>query len=155
MSYAAESAARIRTRSYLQSPLDDLESFYWVALWAVLFNVNNQKQRSPSENYWQRALVDPGHRYSVPRFPGYHPTDPELSPILQDWIPILRNWNRSIDAIQMSFLEVPDSSEGTDGRFYFPEFHRFALRGVAEVLEILCKHCERLKTEARFRMPTV
>ncbi|KAJ7364143.1 hypothetical protein DFH08DRAFT_267263 [Mycena albidolilacea] len=42
---------------YLQSPVDDIESFFWLACWAVLFNNRSHNQkRSTMEIEWQEYL---------------------------------------------------------------------------------------------------
>ncbi|KAJ7903406.1 hypothetical protein B0H14DRAFT_3679709 [Mycena olivaceomarginata] len=49
--------AMVEDTEYLQSPLDDLESFFWLACWAVLFNdCKTNEKRSKVETKWQQSL---------------------------------------------------------------------------------------------------
>lgn len=42
---------------YLQSPVDDLHSFFWVALWTVIYNIHNEEHVSEDERGWQMDLT--------------------------------------------------------------------------------------------------
>ncbi|KAJ7499360.1 hypothetical protein FB451DRAFT_1073565, partial [Mycena latifolia] len=54
MSLALQDAT-IHGTPYVQSPIDDIESFFWLAFWAVLFNTHNQN-RSSNELNWRKRL---------------------------------------------------------------------------------------------------
>lgn len=56
MSHTARVAFDTPAR-YLQSPLDDLESFYWVALWAALRNKSVDMEKLTSDEIrWRKAI---------------------------------------------------------------------------------------------------
>ncbi|EEB95905.1 hypothetical protein MPER_05054, partial [Moniliophthora perniciosa FA553] len=58
MSYSLQTAMEQSNEQYLQSPVDDLHSFFWVTLWAVMFNELN-RTRSKGERIWQTKLFGP------------------------------------------------------------------------------------------------
>lgn len=41
---------------YLQSPLDDIESFFWVSVWAAAYNLKHSHQLSRNELLWREEL---------------------------------------------------------------------------------------------------
>ncbi|KAJ7692357.1 hypothetical protein B0H14DRAFT_3175422 [Mycena olivaceomarginata] len=85
---------------YIHSPVDDIQSFFWLAVWAVLFNSRSQK-RSRSELNWGQNLRS-GVRAVKSDFVdelittphslrGHSPIGTQMFPLLQDW------WRRQRD----------------------------------------------------------
>ncbi|KAJ3515937.1 hypothetical protein NLJ89_g1435 [Agrocybe chaxingu] len=139
---------------YLQSPVDDLFSVYWVALWAILNNTHTSG-RSDAEVRW-RTKIAKGclHRAdaSVKICGLVELEDTSYSPIVQQWSPVLDSWFQSLDRLDQDWRRrkarlsrrlKPDNSPGD---FYLPLFHYFALRGVADFLEMIKSHYTELCT---------
>ncbi|KAJ7364142.1 hypothetical protein DFH08DRAFT_267247 [Mycena albidolilacea] len=89
---------------YLQSPVDDIESFFWLACWAVLFNNHNEK-RSTKEIQWQKYLRSADYKSARSLSKLMLVTDlarpstikerRERSPILTEFHPLLKTcWRR-------------------------------------------------------------
>ncbi|KAJ7438455.1 hypothetical protein FB451DRAFT_1570222 [Mycena latifolia] len=142
--------AMVRGKKYLHSPVDDLESFFWLACWAVLFNVyNDNKARAEEEIDWQRYLK--GAQYNlktelIKQLHKYHPAR-ETSPITTQLLPVLKEWEAALSKLNddwgMCRAEANNIAEPAD--FYTYHFHLFALRGVKDFLTIAERHRERLR----------
>ncbi|KAF9778744.1 hypothetical protein BJ322DRAFT_1092398 [Thelephora terrestris] len=125
---------------YLHSPVDDLESFFWVALWSVLFNKTSGEE-SGVEGPARQALTKNNKDLGIRQF-GYlegveqrNQATQRFQAVIQDWWkkvePLSEQWRREV------FIKRPRDA---DAKYYLPHFHRFALRGVVDVLEVLEKH---------------
>ena len=133
---------------YLHSPVDDIESFFWVVVWSVFFNKVDKGAKSIEEQTIQEdlsenhkgdameVLLDLHHR-------GNHSsiTLCFLSVLLEWWMKVRdrhRVWVRDV---------VVDAPDNAGGEYYLPYFHRFALEGVVEVLEVLKMDWKELDSE--------
>ena len=128
---------------YLHSPVDDLESCFWVSVWSVFFNEDeaNEKHRSVPE----RRIKD---RLDKSDKAGAMDSVSELRPhgnysniahrfrsVLFDW------WTQVRDRNKAWMDEVVDNAPENAGKeYYLPYFHRFALEGVLQALQVLAKH---------------
>ena len=127
---------------YLHSPVDDLESFFWVALWSVMFN-NESGQWSSREEVVQRALLDIDKDKAIRCFLVLPPDTCNhparcFRDVMTDWW--FKVQNRQVNWVRDVLEKIP---EDTDKESYFlPHFHRFALQGVLDVLGVLHKHWE-------------
>jgi len=131
-------------KGYLHSPVDDLESFFWVAVWSVFFNKDHTEAYSDEEKDIMELLTqgDKGRamdQYSVlvcnttTSNIGRH-----LQAVLDDW------WTKVRDRNRKWSKEVLARAPGNAGReYYLPHFHRFALEGVADILEVLSNHWDK------------
>ncbi|KAJ3515946.1 hypothetical protein NLJ89_g1437 [Agrocybe chaxingu] len=138
---------------YLQSPVDDLFSVYWVALWAILNNTHTSG-RSDAEVRWRTKIAE-GHLQradaSVKICALPLPQWKQHSLILQQWSPVLDTWFQSLDRLQRDWQNTVDPSYAekpgiSPGEYYLPHFHYFALRGVADFLAMIQPHYTRLCT---------
>ncbi|KAJ7727972.1 hypothetical protein B0H16DRAFT_1894329 [Mycena metata] len=156
--------AMLENTKYIQSPADDVQSFFWVMLWAVLFNNMDQK-RCPREVAWRaemegadvRAKGDFTARLNReefdPEFSGvkYSAVGVQLFPLLQAW------WRkqRELEADWGKVLrEAKRISPESHARFHLHHYHWFALRGVKEFLEIMDEYCPTLKSYGQFEPPS-
>ena len=91
---------------YLHSPVDDLESCFWVSFWAVSFNKDHIKAKSEIEIGIRDKLAT-GHRAEalhhlhMCRIEGnYSKSFHYFQPILEDWWSKLQNvdveWSRTV-----------------------------------------------------------
>jgi hypothetical protein len=64
------------------------------------------------------------------------------SNITQRFRPMLVEWWKSMRDRFVVWSEevIGDEPENPDGEYYLPHFHRFALQGVFDVLQVLAKH---------------
>jgi hypothetical protein len=151
--------AMIEDTEYLQSPLDDLESFFWLACWAVLFNdCKANEKRSKVETKWQQSLRNAdsdAKRSFVGRLTETTPSN-GWSQILTEFHPLLRAWWGVRIELQEDWKitvtdEVLEKMSCTSRKqFLLYHFHRFALAGVKKVLSVLALHHVRLRGYNKF-----
>ncbi|KAJ6608681.1 hypothetical protein B0H10DRAFT_2194250 [Mycena sp. CBHHK59/15] len=132
---------------YLRSPVDDIQSFFWLALWAVLFNIH-QSKRSRIEVVWQKNL-DNAQQKSKSSLPGNVSNTilDECSPISQELLPLLIKWWRYQEDLRDEWTSKVIRSANNDksSDFYLYHFHLYALRGVRDFLRIVDEHHDHLK----------
>ena len=128
-------------RSYLHSPVDDLESCFWVAFWSVLFNKDHEKLLSIDERMMKEFLAQNYNSQAADAFNSLW-AHKELSNIMQRFWPTLHAWWRKVqDRPRVWGCEVlAKAPEGAGEEYYLPHFHLFALQGVVDVLEVMSEH---------------
>ncbi|KAJ7690295.1 hypothetical protein B0H16DRAFT_1857212 [Mycena metata] len=153
-----------KNTAYIQSPADDVQSFFWVMLWAVLFNNMDQK-RSQDELDWRAEMEGADVRAKSgfvtvlnseefdPEFSSveYSAVGAQLFPLLQVW------WGKQmkLEADWGNVLrEAKRISPESQARFNLHHYHLFALRGVKEFLEIVDKYAAALKSYGQFPPPS-
>ena len=126
--------------SHLHSPVDDLESCFWVALWSVLFNEGHEQSLSKSERTVKENLAktrkgNAGSGLGALR-------RKTCSNIMQRFLPVLETWWESVrDSGKFWAREVLDEApEGASREYYLQRFHLSALRGVVDVLQMISKY---------------
>ncbi|KAG7094150.1 hypothetical protein E1B28_007762 [Marasmius oreades] len=138
--------ATLRGRGYLQSPVDDVHSFFWVTLWAVMFNSHNESSRSEDE-LWARGLWAERALHKTLMLPQLKTSlrTGKLSPIAGQLTPFLGQWFSRIEALQEDW----DTTRGTDFQdrkeWFTTHFHLFAYRGIRESLELILQYREELE----------
>ncbi|KAJ7645465.1 hypothetical protein DFH06DRAFT_1425076 [Mycena polygramma] len=134
-------AAMDDERPYVHSPVDDIQSFFWLAMWAVLFNTKPQT-RSRVELKWQQRVRSGTYRAkasvvselgTTSFLRGHSLIGTQVFPLLQDW------WDKQRAlAVEWHTTVVPEAEsipqDETDKIrcFYLHHFHLYALRGVKE-----------------------
>ena len=124
---------------HLHSPVNDLESFFWVAFWSVLFNkeggppteaekiimddLNSGNRSDALDRFFHLLLKDGGN--ATKRFKVF----------LWDWWKQV--WARGLSWSKEVVWSAPDDA---GKEYYLPYFHRYALQGVLDVLGALHKH---------------
>ena len=126
--------------AYLHSPVDDLESFFWVAFWSVFFNKDTAKGQTDAEKVIKDHLV--GNRKAVAMDNYSALKRGKYSDITHRFRPILLEWWRTVRDRQSLWTELVlnDEPDDANGEYYLPHFHRFAVEGVVDVLKLLAKH---------------
>ncbi|KAJ6630939.1 hypothetical protein B0H10DRAFT_2320779 [Mycena sp. CBHHK59/15] len=77
---------------YILSPIDDIESFFWLALWAVLINIY-QSTHSKHEIGWQKDLDSAQQKLKSSILENVMNTIlDDCSPISQELLPLLISW---------------------------------------------------------------
>ncbi|KAJ7349317.1 hypothetical protein DFH08DRAFT_959475 [Mycena albidolilacea] len=132
---------------YIHSPVDDIQSFFWLAVWAVLFN-SRPHTRSRSEFIWGQNLRS-GVRAvksdfvnelmtTVRSLRGRGPIGTQVFPLLQDWWrrqrDLAEEWQRNVVA---EAAKIPEHEVDNIRCFYLHHFHLYALRGVKEFLDLV------------------
>ena len=132
----------IAHRNYLHSPVDDLESCFWVSVWSVFFNKDNEGHRSVEERDIQDNLTKTYkdgamHYVSMLRLRGG-----EHSNITHRFRPVLLDWWKRVRDRPVAWVDevVGNAPENAGKEYYLPYFHRFALEGVLDVLQVLESH---------------
>ncbi|KAJ8503354.1 hypothetical protein ONZ45_g10946 [Pleurotus djamor] len=140
---------------YLQSPVDDLCSFYYVGQWAALFNQRAEDQnRTLSPRFLDLRNSVGGsapERYDATTKIGKIPLDEYLEaypPFLVRCAPTLQKWFASVDRLVNNWKVAKAPGRKLVGKeahkFYVPLFFQFAYRGVKEYLEILKEDAKEL-----------
>ena len=129
-------------REYLHTPVDDLESFFWVALWSVMFNEKSGPWNENEEDV-RKFLLKIDKDAAISEFILLHPDRCNhhtrwVKATMKDWW--LKVRDRQLEWVSDVMVKIP---KGADQESYFQlHFHRFALRGVLDVLEVLHIHWE-------------
>ena len=143
-----------RGETYVQSPVDDLQSFWWATLWAAVYNPLCPPTDRTLEDWrgWlgsdDRATV----RDAVTRSSTLE--DMEVG-LVKGILPLLRKWDGSLDELWVDFMdavELGDSnSEALEGGDAVEAerkrllFYRFAYRGVTEFVTLLANERESIQ----------
>jgi len=126
---------------YLHSPVDDLESCFWVSAWSVFFNKDNAGDQSNEERYMKDDFIKNNKTAAIDCLStlGYHG---KVSNIVQRFQPVLFEWWEKLRVKERAWAKEVLLGEpaNADGEYYLPHFHRFALQGVVDVLEVLAEH---------------
>lgn len=139
-------------KNYIHSPIDDLESFFWLAFWAVMFN-KQSKTRSEDEVDWQKALKSGGYNEKTGAAYLLKRTRPDstYSPISTEFVPLLKSLDKSLDTLRTNWdekmeqaEEIPDAQRTN---FYLYHFHLYSLLGVRDILTVVAKHWHDLSSE--------
>ncbi|THV01940.1 hypothetical protein K435DRAFT_717872 [Dendrothele bispora CBS 962.96] len=129
---------------YLQSPVDDMHSLFWTALWCTLFNVK-QPERSPAEEKWRRKLqgtVD--ERDSAMNDVLENGTEEEHSSILRDMTPLFKDWRNDLLEINSEWKAAWRTVEKGQADEKLLVFHYFAFQGILGFTQLVKKHKARL-----------
>jgi hypothetical protein len=127
---------------YMQSPVDDLWSFYYVAQWAAMFNKTNfaPDTHIPTKlaNLCTLIAGSPTDHDS-----GTHKvTDPGLDgDFLARSCIVLRDWEGKLRQLATDWksINVDGLTDDNVYQTYYPEFRTFTNRGVLELLQLVQK----------------
>ncbi|KAG6862786.1 hypothetical protein C0991_010183, partial [Blastosporella zonata] len=125
-------------RAYVQSPIDDMESFYWTAVWATL---NNTKSLSTTkqEEKWKRWLDDSGAhartavKDGIEKLAFSNQLRRECSPFLAVMAPMLHKW---WDLLKRMSGQWVDEWKPVEAGPPLPKellFHKFAYKVVMDI----------------------
>lgn len=135
-----------RSPPYVQSPIDDSESFFHTTLWAVLFNNHN----TPCKVWRDRVAGSQGAR-TIARgdILGWPPTVSEPNDIVTEPVPVLYDWFNRLTALRwvmktMMIQASRFSEEDKVVEFIECSWHIIAIRGVCDFLEVMKAHREQL-----------
>ena len=119
--------------------MDDLESYFWVALWSVFFNEGIEPLLSARERILREELAGSkkGSSSASFRFLGRDASD-----IAKRFLPVLKAWWTKLDDKNLEWFNevVSGAPPGEEEGYYLPRFHRFALQGVVDILEVMTEY---------------
>ncbi|THU87483.1 hypothetical protein K435DRAFT_341841 [Dendrothele bispora CBS 962.96] len=131
---------------YLQSPLDDMHSFFWTALWCALGN----EEMSEKEDEWETRLegsIDERDR-TMHEILHQETFEEEHCSLLRGMSPLLRDWERNLLTLNGDWEVAWKSVKDRKVEEKLLVFHCFAFRGILEVVKLVAKHKPRLTSTA-------
>jgi hypothetical protein len=144
MSDGLLNAARLQ-KPYLQSPVDDLWSFYYVAQWAAVFNNMNFPDPTlvPADLADLRRLIagsqDQRSTGLVRMVTGPDLDPTEFGQFLADSSSLLRDWQVKLTRLttEWNSAKVDRLTDGSLFHSRYPYFRDFTNRGVLELLQLV------------------
>ena len=136
-------------RDYLQSPVDDLYSFYHTLQWAAVFHNQEFAAKDipiPSylEELREKLMGNQDNRlFTTSTITALSPLEPcEYGSVLVNCQPILRAWNAELQVLLADWKKCQRELKGQDTKaeIYIPLFLTFAVRGVATLAELVHKY---------------
>ncbi|TCD62006.1 hypothetical protein EIP91_007624 [Steccherinum ochraceum] len=139
-------------KPHTQSPMDDLWSFFWVAIWSVVFNKHLEQQRATEETELQSRFKTPESRETIMDILDVYSSiqrEWTPTPLLRDWEPILYDWYKKLVSLQDDFTRAffDPRVYNADRSRIISVFQEYALKGVADVMEIFDKHKDAVTSE--------
>lgn len=136
--------------SLLQSPLDDLWSFFWTALWATLTNRHHPNQTDMEKNWRLQLCAGGAFREKVAALIKMNSTLEKkqgYSPILRQMAPLLRRWYTSLNEMGPRWTEELDTVEekGNADAGALMLFHKFAYGGMLDIVRMISEHIQLLR----------
>ena len=138
-------------RDYLQSPVDDLYSFYYSMQWAAAFHDQELGAKDiPFElkTFRDDLLGDRKDRlFATFQITGPSSLSPlEYGSVLTQCHPVLRAWYWKLQGIRDDWKKnqskVQEQEKNTE--IYIPLFSAFALRGVATLAELVYEYTKEM-----------
>ena len=125
---------------YLHSPVDDLESFFWVAVWSVFFNQKSGESWE-AEKGVRKNLLKNDKANAMDTF-GRLTSHPKRNVVTQRFQNVIEGWWELVREQEKLWRQAVtrDPRKDANAQYYLPHFHRFALQGVMKVLQLLDKH---------------
>ena len=145
---------------YLQSPIDDLESFYHVFVWAIMHNEDSQEALSRHELMYKdklSGLVDSRTaaqidlRENLP----VAPIVSQLQDVMIDWHKTRVELQRKYDVIVSKYPQLVANKSIEQGNnpeqvFWKWIWNLIAYEGVQRIVEVIYSHRDELTTYSSF-----
>jgi hypothetical protein len=141
---------------YLQSPVDDLYSFYYTLQWAAVFHDRDSKDVPLKLKLLREDLLGTKKDRSYATTGITAPsslTPPAYGSVLTQCQPVLRVWHLELQGLKEDWEKCESKLRGresklrgqeTKAEIYISLFSTFALRGVAALAEIVHKHIKNM-----------
>ena len=147
------------SKSYLHSPVDDLESFYYTVQWAAAFNDGASGKKHDGGGIREfREKISGDKRLSAfrevqTRQPGFWKLkEQEYGAFFVNSAVLLGPWLKKLDALISDWLLVAAQAEALEGtkmkEHLTDSFLVYGYRGVAEYFELIHEHRASLKKVA-------
>lgn len=140
-------------RAYAHSPLDNLHSFFWTTVWAVMYNKNQIP--NDSEALWRHKLRGPwGIRATVMKsYSLCTDMDSSYSPMVVSMQSFLEEWEFKVDRLLKeghAKARTLSKSAGTTGDDILDMYKHLTFRGVAEYFELVLEYRQSLGSPGAF-----
>ncbi|KAF8340659.1 uncharacterized protein EI90DRAFT_3117158 [Cantharellus anzutake] len=128
---------------YLHTPLDDMYSFFYVAVWATLWNI--KKGHTKREDVWRDGLRSKERDAKVVDLLAQRTEKPSqtYAPIILGMIPVLDDWWMKLSQLRRSSGPSRDEDQGILRLVYFDQL---AYRGIADFVQIVKKHLQHIQS---------
>lgn len=136
--FMADNLLSDELKDYIQSPADDIESFFWVTLYAILRNVDCvQQDRDLGDKFElgfrSEALISYNKRVLYP--------EPVMNLLMRKWHQKIMDFG----GMYLGFAQVCSAISGEKGwlseeeeaKYWEAAWHGYALQGVCESLECI------------------
>ena len=133
---------------HLQSPVDDLWSFYYVAQWAAAFNCSQFPRDDDIPPKWKKLqdrLDGPLDNRNAASMEHGFITEAKHGRFMFRCEELLAEWYRMMGQLESDYMrrfEELDQKEIEENSYkiYYPLFREFTDRGVLEYLGLVAKH---------------
>ena len=134
---------------YLQSPVDDLWSFYYVAQWAAAYNGFQQDDDIPHGlKIFREKIRGSLHERDSATLHVLHSRiedSSEYGTFLSECSTILRKWSIKLTELQLEWRKTlgnlrQTQVEGNLYGVYYPHFRELTDKGVLDLLELIAEH---------------
>ena len=130
--------------TYLQSPVDDMHSLFWTALWCVLFNTKDRGHTSKEERWRNELRGSRQDRDSAMNDILKWGTGKEYSPMLRIMTPLFVQWHSLLDNLDRDWRPAWKSVDQGEADEKLLVFHDFAFRGILGLAKLIAEHRARL-----------
>jgi len=139
------------SQSYLHSPVDDLESFYYTAQWAAAFNDGASRGKHDGGGIQEfQEKISGDKRLSAiddvrSRYPGFwERREQEYGTFFVNSAALLRLWLGKLDILKADWPRLMDQAKGLEDtkmkEHLTDNFLVYGYRGVAEYFEFIHEH---------------
>ena len=142
------------SQSYLHSPIDDLQSFYFTAQWAVAFNdgASGGKHKGAEIKRFREMIVGEKRDRATSMVRNELSPDTaniaEYGPFFVHSLAVLSPWLEKLGAMVRDWNHVTIRAKGLGKdmeEYLAPHFLIYGYRGVGEYLELIHEHRESLQ----------
>jgi len=124
---------------YIQSPIDDIESFVWVTLYAIL---KNDEPRSSKERKAANFLERGDRGEALNQY--FYDYEKVMNDLVKEWSPAVLELGRLYAMLIMAFSKISEKNgwqdEKEEARYWEVAWHGYALQGVCQSLEFILKY---------------
>ncbi|KAG7089106.1 hypothetical protein E1B28_010815 [Marasmius oreades] len=123
-------------------PTDDLESFFWVTTWVILFADSQYKDARTEEwrKWWTKHHGFKAMLRHLRRFSDY-----QSDPAVKQMDEFLLEWCGQLDALETGWNEGRGCKDSEDSKQWeIANFHQYARHGASDSLSLILKYREKL-----------
>lgn len=134
MSFQLRTAMEMN-ESYMQSPVDDMESMFWTMVWAATFNIKHSLPTDRENVLKAKLRGNLDARTGAEKLLIGIKSNGNYNPILSAIAPLLRDWSGSLEKMTSEWMSDWEAVETATDKSLL--FHRYAYRGVLDFLTIV------------------
>ncbi len=127
--------------AYLHTPMDDMYSFFYVALWVTLLHPKAEG-KTEKEHVWRGRLRNGKRDLVIQDFRRLVDDDEmaNYSPLLRGMLLVLQDWYPAIEKLDLELRRSLVNKNDNIQRNPLLCFDRFAFRGVKAFVDVLTQH---------------